>query len=59
MLLDHPKRLLLGYLLGATMTSVTFGIVIVFAVDGSSGGTSTGQSTISPGQDLALGGILL
>ena len=59
LLLDHPKRLLLGYLLGATMTSVTLGIVIVFAVDGSSGATSTGQSTISPAQDLALGGILL
>jgi Sap, sulfolipid-1-addressing protein len=59
LLLDHPKRLLLGYLLGALLTSLTLGMVIVFALDGSSGATSTGQSTISPATDLALGGILL
>ena len=59
LLLDHPKRLLLGYLLGAMMTSITLGLVIVFAVDGSSGGTSTAQNTLSPAADLALGGILL
>ena len=59
LLLDHPKRLLLGYLLGATMTSVTLGLVIVFAFDGSSGATSTAQNTLSPAADLALGGILL
>jgi hypothetical protein len=59
LLLDHPKRLLLGYLLGAMMTSVTLGLVIVFALDGSSGATSAGQSTVSPATDLALGGLLL
>lgn len=59
LLLDHPKRLLLGYLLGAMMTSITLGLVIVFAVDGSSGATSTAQNTLSPAADLALGGILL
>ena len=59
LLLDHPKRLLLGYLLGATMTSVTLGMVIVFALDGSSGATSAAQNTITPAEDLALGGILL
>jgi hypothetical protein len=59
LLLDHPKRLLLGYLLGAMLTSLTLGMVIVFALDGSSGATSTGQSTISPATDLALGGLLL
>ena len=56
LLLDHPKRLLLGYLLGALMTSVTLGLVIVFALDGSA---STAQHTLSPALDLALGGILL
>ena len=56
LLLDHPKRLLLGYLLGALMTSVTLGLVIVFALDGSA---STAQHTLSPAMDLALGGILL
>ncbi len=59
LLLEHPKRLLLGYLCGATMTSVTLGLVIVFAVDGSSGATSAGQSTVSPATDLTLGGLLL
>jgi hypothetical protein len=59
LLLDHPKRLLLGYLLGAMMTSLTLGMVIVFALDGSSGATSTGRSTVSPATDLAIGGLLL
>ena len=56
LLLDHPKRLLLGYLLGALLTSVTLGLVIVFALDGSA---STAQHKLSPALDLALGGILL
>jgi Sap, sulfolipid-1-addressing protein len=56
LLLDHPKRLLAGYLLGALMTSVTIGLVIVLATDGS---TSTAQHKLSPSLDLALGGILL
>ncbi|HET9121225.1 MAG TPA: GAP family protein [Solirubrobacterales bacterium] len=59
LLLDHPKRLLLGYLFGALLTSLTLGLVIVFALDGSSGGTSTAQNTLSPAMDLTLGGILL
>jgi hypothetical protein len=56
LLLDHPKRLLLGYLLGALLTSMTLGLVIVFALDGSA---STAQHTLSPSLDLALGGILI
>ena len=56
LLLDHPKRLLLGYLAGALMTSVTLGLVIVFALDGSA---STAQHTLSPAMDLALGVLLL
>jgi Sap, sulfolipid-1-addressing protein len=59
LLLDHPKRLLLGYLCGALFTSLTLGMLIVFAVDGSSGATSTAQSTLSPAMDLTLGGLLL
>ena len=59
LLLDHPKRLLLGYLAGATLTSVTLGLVIVFALDGSSGATSTTKNTLNPAADLALGAILL
>jgi hypothetical protein len=56
LLLDHPKRLLVGYLLGAVMTSVTLGLVIVFTLDGSA---STAQHTLSPAMDLALGVLLL
>ena len=56
LLLDHPKRLLLGYLAGAMLTSVTLGLVIVFALDGSA---STAQHKLSPALDLALGGIVL
>ena len=56
LLLDHPRRLMLGYLLGALMTSVTIGLVIVFALDGSA---NTTQHTLSPSLDLALGGILV
>src|SRR3954447_24873784 len=59
LLLDRPKRLLLGYLCGALLTSLTLGMLIVFAVDGSSGATSTAQSTLSPAMDLTLGGLLL
>src|SRR5262249_19418911 len=56
LLLDHPRRLLLGYLLGALMTSITLGLVIVFALDGSA---KTAQHSLSPALDLALGGILI
>src|SRR3954466_11381600 len=59
LLLDHPKRLLLGYLCGALFTSLTLGMIIVFAVDGSSGATSTAQSTLAPAMDLTRAGLLL
>jgi hypothetical protein len=56
LLLDHPKRLLFGYLAGALLTSMTLGLVVVFALDGSA---STAQHTLSPVMDLVLGAILL
>jgi hypothetical protein len=58
LLLPNPKRLMLGYLLGALMTSVTLGLVIVYALNGS-GSVSTTQNTVNPGIDVALGVILL
>ncbi|MGZ8665476.1 MAG: GAP family protein [Solirubrobacterales bacterium] len=58
LLLPKPKRLLLGYLCGAMVTSVTLGLVIVFSLQGS-GSVSTAQNTLSPASDFALGGILL
>jgi hypothetical protein len=56
LLLDHPKRLLIGYLLGALFTSMTLGLLIVFTLDGSA---STAQHTLSPTMDLTFGAILL
>jgi len=58
LLLDRPERLMFGYLLGAYMTSITLGLVIVFSLTNSST-TNTTQNTISPAVDIALGGIAL
>jgi hypothetical protein len=58
LLLDKPVRLMFGYLLGAYLTSITLGLVIVFSLSSSSA-TSTTQNTISPAVDVTLGVILL
>ena len=58
LLLPNPKRLMLGYLLGALMTSLTLGLVIVFSLQNSSA-VSTAKHTVSPAVDLTLGCILL
>ena len=56
--LPSPKRLLIGYLLGGLLVSLTIGFVIVFSVH-QSGATSTAQNSLSPAMDIALGLILL
>ncbi len=56
--LPSPKRLLLGYLLGALVTSITCGLLLVFALPQSST-SSTAQHTVSPAIDIALGALLL
>jgi Sap, sulfolipid-1-addressing protein len=58
LLLPNPKRLMLGYLLGAYTTSITLGLVIVHSIQGSSF-ENTSRSTISPAEDIAVGVILL
>jgi hypothetical protein len=58
LLLPNPKRLLIGYLLGALFTSITLGLVIVFSLDGTSAAETT-QNTLSPVANLTLGGIAL
>jgi hypothetical protein len=58
LLLPGPMRLMLGYWLGAMLVSVTLGIVIVFAFDGSSA-VSTTKNTLSPVADIVLGCIAL
>jgi hypothetical protein len=47
-----------GYLLGAYMTSITLGLVIVFSLSGSSVSNTT-ENTLSPGVDIGLGVIAL
>jgi hypothetical protein len=58
LLLPEPKKLMFGYLLGAYLTSMTVGMLIVFSFH-DSGGTEAAHNTISPVADLALGVILL
>src|SRR5512142_1930009 len=56
LLLDKPAKLMLGYLLGAYMTSITLGLVIVFSLSNSSTANTT-ENTLSPAVDIALGGL--
>jgi hypothetical protein len=58
LLLPRPKRLLLGYLLGAYTTGITVGIVIVNWLSKSSK-VSTTKHTISPSIDITLGCLFL
>ncbi len=58
LILPNPKKLMLGYLLGALITSITLGLVIVFAGKNSSF-VSSAKHTINPLVDLGLGAILL
>jgi hypothetical protein len=57
LLLPSPSKLMLGYLLGAYVTSITLGLVIVFSASNST--TSTTENTLSPAVDIALGAIAL
>jgi hypothetical protein len=58
LLLEHPKRMLLGYVLGAAMTSITLGLVIVFALQDSAA-VDTAKNTVNPVTDLVVGALLL
>jgi hypothetical protein len=58
LLLDKPSRLMLGYLFGALLTSITLGLVIVFTLSESSTAKTT-EHTISPAVDIALGVLAL
>lgn len=58
LLLDRPVRLMAGYLLGAYMTSITLGLIIVFSLT-DSGTSNTTENTISPAVDIGLGAIAL
>jgi hypothetical protein len=56
--LPSPKRLLLGYLAGALLASLTTGFVIVFVIHDSSA-TSSAENAISPAIDVVLGLLAL
>jgi hypothetical protein len=53
LLLPRPMRLMFGYWLGAMVMSLTLGLVIVFALEGSSV-VSTTQNTLSPTANFVL-----
>ncbi len=58
LLLPKPRNLMLGYLLGAMMTSISLGLVIVFSLKGSPV-IGVAKNTISPAADIVLGSIFL
>lgn len=58
LLLPSPKRLMLGYLLGAYLTSITIGMLIVFELHGDAAVTST-KRTLSPLADLLIAALLI
>ena len=58
LLLDRPVRLMGGYLLGAYLTSITLGMIIVFSLSDSAAANTT-EDTISPAVDIGLGAVCL
>jgi hypothetical protein len=58
LLLQKPAKLMAGYLVGALMTSITLGLVIVFSLSDSSTANTT-KTTLNPAVDIALGGAAL
>jgi hypothetical protein len=58
MLLRNPVRLMTGYLLGALLTSITLGIVIVYELK-NSGLVSTAKHTLSPAATTTVGVLFL
>jgi hypothetical protein len=58
LLLPKAEDLMLGFWLGSMMTSVACGLVIVFALHGSTA-AKTARHTASPAVDLAIAGLLV
>jgi hypothetical protein len=58
LLLPHPKRLMLGYLLGAYTTSIVAGVLILYSLHGSAA-ERTAERTIGPLEDLVVGLLVL
>lgn len=58
MLLPRTKELMFGYLLGAYLTSITVGMLIVFSLH-DSGSVESARHTLNPAEDLVIGSIAL
>jgi hypothetical protein len=58
MLLPSPKKLMFGYLLGAYLTSISLGLLIVFSLHGT-GSAESARHTLSPLEDIVVGLIAL
>jgi hypothetical protein len=58
MLLPNTKKLMFGYLLGAYLTSISLGMLIVFSLHNSDS-VSTAKHTLGPAEDLVLGALAL
>ncbi len=58
LLLPHPKRLMLSYLLGAYTSSIASGLAIVFSLHGSSA-VAGSTHVLSPSGDIAVGVLVL
>ena len=56
--LEKPERLLLGYLAGAMVTSLTCGLILVFALPHSSA-SGTAKHSVNPIINIALGALIL
>jgi hypothetical protein len=59
LLFPSAKRLMFGYLLGAYLTSITLGLLIVFVLDANGPLFDSSQHTLSPAFDLTLGLLAL
>ena len=58
LLLPNPRRLMLGYLLGAYTTSIAAGALILMSLHGSAA-ESTAKRRISPLEDFVVGLLVL
>jgi hypothetical protein len=58
LLLPSPKRLLLGYWVGAMTTGITVGLALVHWMNGS-GSVNTTKHTVAPAVDIVLGALAL
>ncbi len=58
LVMAHPKRLMLGYLLGAYLISMAVGLAVVFVLHDSHL-FKTSRHTLSPGADIVIGSVAI